>query len=102
MPRLTNLKKTEHILGGARKEDGTHFEDIVLRPGCSVELSDAEFKRHDSVPLRAMIAAGEFAIGEVEAPAKAAPVKVSNAVARDEEAEAETAELMKNVAKSRK
>jgi len=101
MPRLTNLKNTEHILGGARKEDGTHFEDIVLRPGASVEMSDADFKRHDSVPLRAMIAAGELAINEPEPKAKA-PAKVSNEVAKDEEAEAETAELLKNVSKSRK
>lgn len=102
MPRLSNLKKTEHILGGGLRSDGTHAEDIILRPGCSVELSDADFKRHDSVPLRAMIAAGDLALGDEPMSAKPAPAKVSNEVARDEEAEAETAELLKNVTKSRK
>lgn len=101
MPRLTNLKKTEHILGGGIRPDGTHAEDIILRPGSTIEFTDAEFKRHDSIPLRAMIATGDLSL-DTPAPKKAEPVKTSNAVARDEEGEAETAELLKNVTKSRK
>jgi hypothetical protein len=101
MPKLTNLKKTEHILGGGLRADGTHAEDIILRPGGSIELSDAEFKRHDSAPLRAMLSAGDLSL-DAPAPKKAEPAKTSNAPARDADAEAETAELLKNVAKARK
>lgn len=101
MPRVSNLKKTEHILGGGLRADGIYGEDVVIRPGASVELSDADFKRHDSPTLRAMVEAGDLALGDVT-PKKVEAAKTSNAPPRDEEAEAEAAEIVKNVTKSRK
>ena len=99
---MSNLRKAEHILGGGLNAKGDYVEDIILRPGCAVELTDEQFKRHDSAALRAMVAAGDLALGEVSLPKKPEPVKTSNAVAISPEVEAETAELLKNVSKSRK
>lgn len=100
MPKLTNKRLQDHILGAIIGKDGAELPSGILRAGESIEVSDAEFARYLTPALQAMIDAGDLMLGDAPAPAaKAVPVEAP-APMLEHEVEAKT--LVSNLKRAKK